>query len=83
MAHLLRELTNFAEKLGSKWSAQVKELFKQAISFKKTMTQDDYLNPPKEIANMNDELDELLKIDFSSFHTKKQAFILVLRTEYK
>ena len=75
MAHLLRELTNFAEKLGSKWSTQVKELFKQAIAFKKTMTQDDYLKPPKEVAKMNEELDKLLKIDFSSFHTKKQAFI--------
>jgi transposase len=75
MAHLLRELTNFAENLGSEWSAKMKRLFISAIELKKRMTQNDYLNPPKEVAMLDKELDELLKIDCSKFHAKEQAFI--------
>jgi transposase len=75
MAHLLRELTNFAENLGSEWSAQMKGLFMRAIEQKRQMTENDYLNPPEEIANLGIELDELLKTDYSKFHSKEQAFI--------
>jgi len=75
MAHLLRELTNFAENLGSGWSAQMKELFMRALELKKKMTADDYLNPPMEVAKLETELDELLKTDCSKFHAKEQAFI--------
>jgi hypothetical protein len=35
MAHLLRELTNFADNLKSEWNAQMKELFQDAIKLKK------------------------------------------------
>ena len=75
MAHLLRELTSFAENTGSKWSVRMKELFKVALKLKNKMTEADYLNPPEEIAKMNAELDELLKEDCSKFHSKEQAFI--------
>jgi transposase len=75
MAHLLRELTNFAEKLGRQWSVQMKELFKRTIEFKKTMTARDYLNPPEEVMKFNKQLDKLLEADFSEFHSKEQAFI--------
>jgi transposase len=75
MAHLLRELTNFAENLGSDWSAKTKKLFMSAIELKKQMTENDYFNPPKEIANINAEMDQLLKVDYSKFHSKEQAFI--------
>ena len=75
MAHLLRELTNFIENLKSEWSVKMKELFLSAIELKKQMTEVNYLNPPPEIAEMNEKLDELLQVDCSEFHSKKQAFI--------
>ena len=75
MVHLLRELTNFAENLNSQWSAKVKDIFQRAIEFKHKMTEEDYRYPPKEIAELNAELDKLLKIDYSKFHLKEQAFI--------
>ena len=75
LVHLLRELTNFAEKLKRQWSVEMKELFKQAIELKRTMTQDDYLNPPPEVQKLNAQLDELLKTDYSEFHSKEQSFI--------
>jgi transposase len=75
MAHLLRELNNFAENLKSQWSSEVKALFMRAIELKNNMTEDNYLTPPHEITELNQKLDELLKIDYSKFHTKEQAFI--------
>ena len=75
MAHLLRELTNFAENLNSQWSAKMKEVFKRAIELKKIMTKNDYLNPSQEVTDINTELDELLRIDYSKFHSKEQAFV--------
>jgi transposase len=75
IVHLLRELTNFAEKLGRQWSIQMKKLFKRAIELKRTMIINDYLSTPMEVIKMNEELDELLKVDFSKFHPKEQAFL--------
>ena len=75
MAHLLRELINFIENLKSQWSGQTKELFLRAIELKKKMTESDYLDPPAEVAALNTQLDELLKVDYSKFHRKEQAFI--------
>ena len=39
------------------------------------MVDNDYLNPPQEITQLNEKLDELLAVDFSEFHSKEQAFI--------
>jgi transposase len=75
MAHLLRELTNFIENLGSAWSGQMKDLFLRTLQLKDKMAKEDYLNPPLKVAEFNAELDELLKIDYSKFHPKEQAFI--------
>ena len=75
MAHLLRELTNFVKNLDSEWSLRMKELFLRAIELKNKMTEIDYLNPAVEVAELNAELDELLKTDHSKFHRKEQAFI--------
>ena len=75
MVHLLRELTNFVENLKSDWSSQMKELFQSAIELKRSMTENQYLNPPFEVITLNEKLDELLKVDFSEFHRKEQAFI--------
>lgn len=73
MAHLLRELTNFARNLNSQWSAQMKQLFLKAIELKKNMTTDDYLTLSSEVVELNEELDKLLKVDFTKFHIKEQA----------
>jgi len=75
MAHLLRELTNFVENLKSDWSASMKDLFLRAIALKRNMTENDYMNPPEDIARFNTELDELLKVDCSKYHEKEQAFV--------
>jgi transposase len=75
MAHLLRELTNFVENLKSQWSTKMKKLFLDAIELKNKMTEDDYINPCEEVANLGRELDELLKTDCSKFHPKEQAFV--------
>jgi len=71
----------------------MKELFLSAIELKKGMTQIDYINPPLEVATLNNKLDELLNVDFSKFHSKERAFIkrmnkhrqsiLVLCTKYE
>jgi len=87
MSHLLRELTNFIQNLKSEWSVKMKELFLSAIELKKTMmviepsgnTEHHYLNPPPEVATVNEKLDELLGVDCSEFHSKEQAFIKRLR----
>ena len=39
------------------------------------MTRDDYLNPPKQVTDINNRLDELLAMDCSKFNNKEKAFI--------
>ena len=75
LAHLLRELKNFAKSLNSSRSIKMKELLCQAMELKKNMTDDDYLIPPKKVAQINSRLDVLLAQDHSKFHEKEQAFI--------
>jgi transposase len=75
MAHLLRELSNFAENLKSQWSIRMKGLFMSAIELKNKMTEDHYLNPSDEVIKLNEELDVLLQTDYSKFHSKEQAFV--------
>jgi transposase-like protein len=75
MAHLLRELTNFVENLGSQWSVRMKKLFLSAIELKSKMSKNDYLTPLVEVNQLGEELDELLGTDFSKFHRKEQAFV--------
>ena len=75
LVHLLRELKNFVKNLNSKWSAQMQALLLQALELKHTMTADDYLHPPPQVADINKQLDELLAQDCSKFHKKEQAFV--------
>jgi transposase len=75
MAHLLRDVINFVENINSDWSAKMKGLFMRALEVKNKMTKEDYIHPSEEVVKLNIELDELLKIDYSKFHTKEQAFI--------
>jgi hypothetical protein len=53
----------------------MKELLYRALALKRTMLAEDYHNPPKEVAILNREPDELPDVDASGFHQKKQAFI--------
>jgi transposase len=75
IVHLLREVTNFEKNLRSEWSVKMKKLLKQAVNFKKTMSTNDYRNPPPQVALINNRLDELLAVDYSKFHAKEQAFV--------
>jgi transposase len=74
LAHLLRELNNFVENIDSQWSLSMKTLFKRALELKKQMTTEDYLTPSSEVVELNKELDQLLKVDYSTFHKKEKAF---------
>jgi transposase len=75
LAHLLRELLNFEKALKNDWCIRLKDLFYRAIEIKKALTAQDYRNLPGEVLAINDELDELLKVDISGFHTKLQALV--------
>ena len=75
IVHLQRELLNFEENLGCQWSVKMRKLLKDAMDLKRNMTCEDYLNPPKQVTDIRDRLDELLKVDYSKFHKKEKAFI--------
>jgi transposase len=75
IAHLLRELSNFAKNLCSDWSLKMKDLLMRAWDLKKTMTTDDYKQPHLEVALINTRLDELLSVDYSKFNRKEQALV--------
>ncbi|MBL4862743.1 MAG: IS66 family transposase [Crocinitomicaceae bacterium] len=74
-AHLLRELKNFEETFDCEWSSAVKKLMQRAITLKNEMKSTDFETPCLEIAEIEDEFDELLKVDSSKFHKKQKAFI--------
>lgn len=75
LVHLLRELLNFEKALNNEWSIQMKELFYRALKLKKNLIGNDYKNPPPDVFTLNEELDELLKVDTTSFHPKVQALV--------
>lgn len=73
-AHLLRELRNFEDALGCKWSIAMKQLLQDAIALKKQLTPQDYLQPPAAVMQMEETLTQLLLADHSTSHKKLQAF---------
>jgi len=75
LAHLMRELKSFESALGCSWSPKLKQLFKDAISYKKQMTVEDYLGANQKIKVFENQLTELLEIDCSGKHEKLRAFI--------
>lgn len=76
IAHLLRELRNFEDALGCKWSIAIKELLQDAVALKKQLTPQDYLQPPIAVIQLEERLSELLNTtNHSSTHNKVQAFI--------
>jgi transposase len=75
LAHLMRELKSFENAFNCTWSTKLKQLFKDAISYKKQMAVDDYLGPNQKIKGFENQLTELLQIDYSGKHKKLRAFI--------
>lgn len=75
LAHLMRELKCFEIAFNCTWSPKLKQLFKDAISYKKQMTVEDYLGTNQKIKEFENLLTELLQIDYSAKHTKLRAFI--------
>jgi transposase len=75
LAHLLRELLNFEKALKSDWCIRLQDLFRRAIELKKRLTADDYRQPHQEVLDIEQELDELLKVDCSHFNSKLQALV--------
>ncbi len=75
LVHLLRELNNFIDALSCKWSEEMKLLIKDAIALKHQLKIEDYKLPNQAIANLEQRLENLLKVDYTNKHTKLQAFI--------
>ena len=75
LAHLMRELKNFEKTFNSAWASKLKQIFKDAISYKQQMIIDDYGGKNAKVEEFENRLTELLKIDYSDKHQKLKAFI--------
>jgi transposase len=74
IAHLLRELRNFEDALGCKWSIAMKHLLQDAIALKKQLTPQDYLQSCTAVNQIEERLTQLLQADHCTSHKKVQAF---------
>ena len=75
LAHLMREPKSFKNTFGCAWLPKLKQLFKDAISYKKQMTVEDYLGTNQKVKGFENQLTELLQVDYSDKHKKLRAFI--------
>lgn len=75
LSHLIRELSNFEDALNCTWASKLKQVFKDAISYKKQMTINDYLGTNQKVKEFENQLTELLDVDYSSKHKKLRAFV--------
>ena len=75
LAHLMRELKNFEQTFKSEWATRLKQVFKEAIEYKKQMAMDDYGGANPKVKEFENRLSELLKVDYSKEHRKLRAFI--------
>ena len=75
LAHLMRELKNFEDAFNCTWAPKLKQLFKEAISYEKQMTRDDYLGTNQKVKEFENQLTELLDVNYSDKHQKLRAFI--------
>ena len=75
LAHLIRELKNFEQAFKSEWASKLKQVFKEAISYKRQMTINDYGGENPKVNEFENQLTELLKVDYSNKHRKLKAFI--------
>jgi len=73
-AHLLRELRNFEDALGCKWSIAMKQLLHDAIALKKQLTSQDYLKTPTAVTQIEERLNQLLLQEHAASHQKVQTF---------
>ncbi len=74
-AHLMREMKNFEQTFKSEWATRLKSVFKDAISYKRQMTMDDYGGANPKVEEFENRLSELLEVDYSNRHRKLRAFI--------
>lgn len=75
LAHLMRELKNFEQTFKSEWASELKQVFKEAVSYKQLMKKDDYGVANPKVEEFEKRLSELLEFDYSSQHKKLKAFI--------
>lgn len=75
LAHLMRELKNFEQTFKNEWATRLKQVFKEAIEYKRQMTMDDYGGANPKVKEFETRLSELLKVDYLNKHRKLRAFI--------
>lgn len=75
LAHLMRELKNFEQTFKNEWATRLKRVFKDAVSYKRQMTIDDYGGANPKVEEFENRLSELLKVDYSNQHRKLRTFI--------
>ena len=75
LAHLSRELKKFEEVFDSDWASQMKKLFKETIDFKKEILPIEYPLINAKVVEFEDELSQILALDFTKNHKKEKAFI--------
>jgi transposase len=73
IAHLLRELHNFEDALGCKWSIAMKQLLQDAMALKKQLSAQDYLQKPVTVTQIEERLYKLLQTEHSASHKKVQT----------
>ena len=75
LAHLMRELKNFQASFESQWAGELKELFKRAIQYEKTMQKSDYAESNLKIKEFEKNISFLLAKDIQGRHKKETAFV--------
>jgi transposase/polyhydroxyalkanoate synthesis regulator phasin len=75
VAHLMRELKNFQKSFDSKWAGELKQLFKKAIDYERTMTENDYSESNIKIKEFEQNLSALLAKKIKRRHKKENAFV--------
>jgi hypothetical protein len=75
LAHLIRELKNFEIALDSIWAGELKQLFKNAIDFERTMTENDYSESNLKIIAFEQKLSILLAKEINERNQKERAFV--------
>lgn len=75
IAHLMRELKNFEAAFDSAWASKLKQLFQEAIFYKRQMAIDDYRGANQKVIEFENRLSKLLGVDYSGKHKKLKAFI--------
>jgi transposase len=74
LVHLLRETNNFIDALQCSWSANLKELLKDAIALKKQLTPQDYLEKPNTVKAIESRLQRIIDEVPASTNNKVIAF---------